>query len=48
LGLLVATGLLGAATTCSSSAEFEPFEAASVGTAADAVARAADGCLACC
>jgi hypothetical protein len=48
LGLLVAAGLLGAAATGSSSAEFEPSEVASVGTAADAMAPAADGCLACC
>ncbi len=48
LGLLVAAGLLGAAATSSLSAESEPSEAASVGTAADVVAPAADGCLACC
>ncbi len=48
LGLLVAAGLLGAAATGSSSAESEPSETAFVGTAADAVAPAADGCLACC
>jgi hypothetical protein len=48
LGLLVAAGLLGAAATGSSSTESEPSEAASVGTAADVVAPATDGCLACC
>ncbi len=48
LGLLVATGLLGAIATGSSSAESEPSEAAFVGTAADVVAPAIDGCLACC
>jgi hypothetical protein len=48
LGLLVVAGLLGAATTGSSSVESEPSEAASVGTGADAMAPAADGCLACC
>jgi len=48
LGLLVAAGLLGAAATSSSSAESEPSEVASVGTAADDVAPAADGYLACC
>ncbi len=48
LGLMVVVGLLGAATTGLSSAESEPSEAASVGIAADAVAPAADGCLACC
>jgi len=48
LGLLVAAGLLGATATGSSSAESEPFEAASVGTTADAMVPAADGCLACC
>ncbi len=48
LGLLVAVGLLGATTIGSSSAESEPSEAASVGIAADVVAPAADGCLACC
>jgi hypothetical protein len=48
LGLLVAAGLLGATATGSLSAESEPSEAASVGTVADAVAPAADGCLACC
>jgi hypothetical protein len=48
LGLLVAAGLLGAAATSSSSIESEPYEAASVGTAADAMALATDGCLACC
>jgi len=48
LGLLVAAGLLGATATGSSSAESEPSEAASVGTTADVVAPAADGCLACC
>ncbi len=47
LGLLVAVGLLGATATGSSSAESEPSEAASVGTIADVVAPAADGCLAC-
>jgi hypothetical protein len=44
----VAAGLLGAATTSSSSAESEPSEAASVGTPTDAVVPATDGCLACC
>jgi len=48
LGLLVAAGLLGATATGSSSAKFEPSEAASVGTVADVVAPAADGCMACC
>ncbi len=48
LGLLVVAGLLGAAATGSLSVESEPSEAASVGTAADVVAPAADGCLACC
>jgi hypothetical protein len=48
LGLLMAAGLLGAAATGSSSAEFEPSEVASVGTTADAMALAANGCLACC
>ncbi len=48
LGLLVAASLLGAAAIGSSFAESEPSEAASVGTAADAVAPATDGCLACC
>ncbi len=48
LGLLVAAGLLGAAATGSLSTESKPFEAAFVGTAADVVAPAADGCLTCC
>ncbi len=48
LGLLVAAGLLGAVATGSSSTESKPFEAASVGISADAVALAVDGCLACC
>ncbi len=48
LGLLVAVGLLVATATGSSSAESEPSEVASVGTAADAMALDANGCLACC
>jgi len=48
LGLLVAAGLLGAASIGSSSIEPEPSEAASAGTTADVVAPAADGCLTCC
>ncbi len=47
LGLLVAVGLLGVAATGLSFAESEPSEAASVGIAVNAVAPAADGCLAC-
>ncbi len=48
LGLLVAAALLGAAATGSSCAESEPSEVAFVGIAVDAVAPAANGCLACC
>jgi len=48
LGLLVVAGLLGAVATGSSSAESEPSEAASVGTAVDVVVPVANGCLACC
>jgi hypothetical protein len=48
LGLLVVVGLQGAAATGSLSAESKPSEVASVGTAVDVVALAADGYLACC
>jgi hypothetical protein len=45
LGLLVAAGLLGAAAIGSSSAESEPSENASIGTAANVMAPATDGML---